>query len=264
MNPLIGVLAVSPDDEALAATLGARLGLSQLEATTAARDYPPGGILLAVQDGIPALHATGRRAPGAIVVGFEDEALAHRRRAGHNELLGRAVGWRQSRAPKILDATAGFARDAFLLADLGCDVILCERQPLMAMLLDEALRRARDCPNPWLNDVASRMHLHSDDAREFRAAPEARREVIYLDPMFPHERKAAPGKEMQLLQQLVVTSDSLLESDSAELLRWALQQDVKRVVVKRPLRAPTLGDCKPGHSLKGRAVRFDVYPCRAQ
>jgi 16S rRNA (guanine1516-N2)-methyltransferase len=38
-----------------------------------------------------------------------------------------------------------------------------------------------------------------------------------------------------------------------------LQQDVARIVVKRPLRAPHLGAVLPSHSVVGKTVRFDVH-----
>ncbi len=43
------------------------------------------------------------------------------------------------------------------------------------------------------------------------------------------------------------------------LWAWAWAQPVERIVVKRPLRAPTLGDQTPSHTLSGKAVRFDVF-----
>jgi len=50
------------------------------------------------------------------------------------------------------------------------------------------------------------------------------------------------------------------EPDSNEaLLRWALASPVARVVVKRPSRAAPLADLAPSHSIKGKAVRFDVH-----
>jgi 16S rRNA (guanine1516-N2)-methyltransferase len=204
-----------------------------------------------------------------------DKALAARRRAGHNELLGRAVGWKAALSPSVLDTTGGFGRDAFLLADLGCSVLLCERQPLMARLLQAALVRAASSGDRWLVNVCARMQLHRGDARELAGEQISSRDVIYLDPMFPLDRRAAPGKEMQVLHQLlaaqdvagqdvagqdVAGQDVAGQDDGSGLFAWALEQPVARVVVKRPRRAAALPGPAPGHSLQGRSVRFDVYP----
>ena len=51
--------------------------------------------------------------------------------------------------------------------------------------------------------------------------------------------------------------------EAERLLRWALAQDVARVVVKRPVRAGYLAGLKPSHSIAGKAVRFDVHVRRA-
>ncbi len=62
--------------------------------------------------------------------------------------------------------------------------------------------------------------------------------MIYLDPMFPaRDKSAAVKKEMALFQVLLEGGD--WQQDSDGLLLWALEQDVARVVVKRPPRAGT-------------------------
>jgi 16S rRNA (guanine1516-N2)-methyltransferase len=186
--------------------------------------------------------------------------MRHRRRAGHNELLGRAVGLRRRRDLAVVDCTAGFGRDAFVLADLGARVILCERQPLLAVLLRHALL-AGLAGDEWLRDVCGRMRLVAGDVRGLAADEIAGADALYLDPMFPAAgRRAASGKEMAVLQHLLDDDEAAAE----RLLDWALEQPVPRVVVKRPRRAPPLRPRARGHCLEGRAVRFDVYLPRRQ
>ena len=60
-------------------------------------------------------------------IAFDSATMLHRRRGGQNELLGRAVGVKAGLKPVVWDATGGLGRDAFVLADLGCRVMLCER-----------------------------------------------------------------------------------------------------------------------------------------
>ena len=82
-------------------------------------------------------------------------------------------------------------------------------------------------------------------------------DVICLDPMFPTRSKSAAVKKgMALFQRLLEGAGS---DDGGELLQWALEQDVARVVVKRPPRAPALAAGEPSHSISGKAVRYDVY-----
>jgi 16S rRNA (guanine1516-N2)-methyltransferase len=73
--------------------------------------------------------------------------------------------------------------------------------------------------------------------------------------MFPdRDKRARVKKEMALFHDLLGAGD-----DADELLKWALQQDVARVVVKRPPKAPELAGRKPSHIISGKAVRYDVY-----
>jgi 16S rRNA (guanine1516-N2)-methyltransferase len=270
----VGVASQSEADCALAQQLARRLSLDLVDGAVAGKHLDPGQALLTVTDGMPALQMTGRNAPGPVTVDFADAAMANRRRSGHNELLGKAVGWKQRSAPSVLDATGGFCRDAFLLADLGCRVLVCERNPVMATLIDCALKRAAASPDPWLRDVCARITLRGQDAVTLEPASFTQTDVIYIDPMFPLDRRAAPAKEMQVLHRLLGTEESSSGEQSsagcqypakgpegdAALLAWARAQTVQRVVVKRPRRAAAIAGAIPGHSVSGRSVRFDVYP----
>lgn len=255
-----------------------RLAVPLLDASTCAKDLEPGHAVIQFKGKVPAIQLTGRDVPGAVTVDFADKSMANRRRSGHNELLGKAVGWKQAHAPSVLDATGGFGRDAFLLADLGCRVDVCERNSAMALLFEDALARAAASEDSWLTSVVARMNLHHQDAQTLNFSVLEAVEVIYLDPMFPLDRRAAPAKEMQVLHQLLATQTPeplppggekrgvgengglAREAYDSALLAWARAQEVRRVVVKRPRRAPEIGGPSPGHSLSGKSVRFDVYP----
>jgi 16S rRNA (guanine1516-N2)-methyltransferase len=157
-----------------------------------------------------------------------------------------------------LDATAGLGRDAFVLADLGCEVALCEREAVIVELLRSGLQIASGSDDPWLAGVAQRMCLYPHDARQMAAQEMQRVDVIYLDPMFPRRAKsAAVKKEMALFQLLLEPSTDPQDADA--LLLWALRQDTARVVVKRPAKAPQLAALAPSHCISGTSVRYDVY-----
>jgi 16S rRNA (guanine1516-N2)-methyltransferase len=258
----LALLAAGSADRAAAARLAATLGLPLLpEGSTAAGcDVVP--LLLVVAGGTLALQQSGRPAPGPVAVEFGSAGMRYRRRASHNELLGRAVGTGRRAGLRVLDATAGLGRDSFVLADLDCEVTLCEREPVIAEMLAWGLRAAAVSGDPWLTAVVARMRLLGGDARNLTARELAGVEVIYLDPMFAEPgRRAAAKKEMALFQRLLGSAPD--PADDEALLRWALATDAARVVVKRPLRAPPLAGCEPSHALRGRAVRFDVHVRRA-
>lgn len=170
-------------------------------------------------------------------------------------MIAKAVGVQPGIRPRILDATAGLGRDAFVLASLGCEMTLIERQPLVAALLEDGLQRA--ALSLEVAPIAARMRLLGGNAialmQEWQGeAPQ----VIYLDPMFPHRDKSAlVKKEMRLFRPLV--GDDL---DAPALLAAALELASHRVVVKRPRKAPAIAGSRPSYVLEGKSSRYDIYP----
>lgn len=90
--------------------------------------------------------------------------LARLKRASHrNELIARAC--QTERQPFIVDATAGLGHDGLLLAWLGAQVILIERHPLLAALLQDAHTQAAQ--HPELASVMQRIHLIHAEAADY-------------------------------------------------------------------------------------------------
>ncbi|PRB75712.1 class I SAM-dependent methyltransferase [Pseudomonas sp. MYb185] len=235
----------------------ARALATHLQLPLQSADTTTAELLLQVgSDGL-SLQATAAGAPGAVRVDFVEGALAHRRQfgGGTGQMVARAVGLRGALRPRVLDATAGLGRDAFVLAALGCEVILIERQPVIAALLADGLQRAEQAGGE-VAGIAARMHLLQGDAIELMAnwsgpIPE----VIHLDPMFPHRDKSAlVKKEMRLFRPLA--GDDL---DAPALLAAALQLASHRVAVKRPRKAPAIDGPPPSAQLSGQSSRYDIY-----
>jgi 16S rRNA (guanine1516-N2)-methyltransferase len=203
------------------------------------------------------LRETGSEAAGPVYADFTAGRADHRRRfgGGSSQLIARAVGLRGAVKPRVVDATAGLGQDAFVLASLGATVTLIERSGVVGALLDDALTRAR--AHPDVGEIAARMHLGLGDAREVLEGlkgTEARPDVVYLDPMYPHRRRRAlPKKEMRVFRRLVGD-----DADAEALLQAALGCARSRVVVKRPRGAPALGARPSGH-LESKNTRFDLY-----
>jgi 16S rRNA (guanine1516-N2)-methyltransferase len=169
-----------------------------------------------------------------------------------NELLLRAIGFKHSQPLRILDATPGLGQDAYILASAGCQVTLCERSPIVAALLEDALARL-SIANP---SIAQRLHcFFADSIAHIQAQRDLPYEVIYLDPMFPSRKKSALNKISMRMLHDVVGEDN----DANALLTASLQAACRRVVVKRPLHAPALTERKADIVYSGKAIRFDVY-----
>jgi 16S rRNA (guanine1516-N2)-methyltransferase len=173
---------------------------------------------------------------------------------GRKEPLARAIGLKANPSPKVIDATAGMGREAFLLASLGCQVIAVERNPIIFVLLDDAIRRALNEPRlPFTQQQLKLVYQNSIDY--LGKIDTGLYDVIYLDPMFPaREKSAAVKKEMRVFKRLAGE-----DLDDQQLLSAALKTASQRVVVKRPNYAPPIGDIKPSFQIKSKKHRFDVY-----
>lgn len=208
------------------------------------------------------LCATGRKAPGPVAVDFVTGAAAHRRKfgGGKGQQIAKAIGVRSGFYPQVLDATAGLGRDAFVLASLGCEVRMLERNPVVYALLEDGLRRLQQAAQTdrELAPIAGLMRLEPrvESAAAWLAEQGAESiPVIYLDPMFPSRDKSAKvKKEMVAFHQLVGSDE-----DADALLAPALAACYYRTVVKRPRLAPDLAETKPNLRFEGKSGRFDVY-----
>ncbi len=193
---------------------------------------------------------------GGIYVDFVLGTMRYRRKfgGGRNEAIAKAVGIKKFYYPTIVDATAGFGRDAFILAALGCEIRLYERHAVVAALLYDGLQRgyADSEIGIWLKQRMRLLHASSIDTL-ITLSPEP--DVVYLDPMYPHRQKSAlVKKEMPILQTLVGN-----DKDSDNLLIPAMTIAKRRVVVKRPNYAPPLAAISPQAMIKTKNHRFDIY-----
>ena len=168
--------------------------------------------------------------------------------------LARAAGIKPGVRPTILDATAGRGVDGFVLASLGCRVMMCERSPILGALLEDGLERAtRDQRTAGI--VEQRIQLKLGDSRDYLHNTSETFHTIYLDPMYPDRQSSALNKQTLRTIRSLVGGDP----DGSGLLETALIKAENRVVVKRPHKAPLLSSFQPSHVIEMKNSRFDVY-----
>jgi 16S rRNA (guanine1516-N2)-methyltransferase len=186
-----------------------------------------------------------------IYVDFSSNKTSYRRKSNQSEFIIKATGLNKLKFPIIVDATAGLGGDSFVIASKGHKIHMIERSPIVSVLLEDGLKRAR--LNPEINDIANNMIFRSGDAHKLLA--NINPDIIYLDPMFPSKTKnSAVKREMQLFKMIVGA-----DIDASDLLKLSLEKATYRVVVKRPIKSPFLGDIKPSFQMLGNSSRFDIY-----
>jgi 16S rRNA (guanine1516-N2)-methyltransferase len=241
------VVATAPRFQEEADVLGGRLDcpVHAAESAPEARFYILVGDRLSVSTGSPKSGFT-------VVVDFDDVKLRQRRQAGSKDLLIRACGLHKAAhtVNTVVDTTAGFGADAWVLAGAGVQVRAYERDRLMYELLEDAHKRMT-----LEADASNLAFFHGDPALENQ---EIRADVIYMDPMFSGGlRKALSTKNMMFLQEWLSSEYSL--EDQTDVFQWALGQAQNRVVVKRSNKAGFIDQHKPTFQITGKTHRFDVY-----
>lgn len=170
----------------------------------------------------------------------------------NSELLIKAAKMKNiSREITAIDATAGLGEDAFLLAAYGYQVTLYERDPVIALLLNDALLRASKLPD--LKPVVERMKLRVADSSIVMPQENNSPDVILLDPMFPERKKSGLiKKKFQMLHCLEKPCQ-----DEEVLLQAAKSCSPKKIIIKRPVNCAPLAGQKPSYSITGRSIRYD-------
>ena len=183
-------------------------------------------------------------------IDFDKNHLDYQRRGhqGKNELIAKALGYGKG-CRKVLDLSVGMGIDSVFLMQLGFQVIGVERSPVLYALLTEAFERTE-------KEYLKSYQLYFADGLQFLQEHKGQLEIdsIYFDPMYPHKKKSAlPKQEMVVFRDLVGHDE-----DASLVLKEALSWPVRRVVVKRPMKAEEL---LPGviHSFEGKVVRYDSY-----
>lgn len=182
-------------------------------------------------------------------IDFSDAYYRHR---GGTEYLPKA--FKHMAGGSILDATAGWARDAWLLAYRGFHLTLCERHPALYLLLQQGIAHAQQIA--ITADVAARLQVEYEESEQYIHRNGANFDAIYLDPMYPQREKSAKvKKDMQILHELMTP----YPNNGDSLLLAARESGCPRIVVKRPQGAPFLANLTPHHSLNAPNTRFDIY-----
>lgn len=249
-NPRVKIAVLEDADHSQQCQqLASRLNCDLIESVDQQIDY----VLFFHEDklALKSLHQSFK----PIVIDFAAGKTWHRLQygGGRGQLIARACGLKAKQSLTVLDLTAGFAQDAFVLASLGCEVTMLERSPIVAALLEDALSRV--AKQDWFTNFS--LSLRHCDANSYLQAlkPDQTPDVIYFDPMFPDSKKTAlVKKEMRVIRDLVGE-----DADASELLEIALAKAKKRIVVKRPKLGETLTEQKPDLVFSGKSGRFDVY-----
>ena len=147
-----------------------------------------------------------------------------------------------------MDITAGWAKEAFLLLQLGCQVTAIESNPFVFYLVQENLE--------YHKIDLKQFQIKLDNSLNYLRSlknPNDYPDIIFMDPMFAGRKKSLSKKPLRILKEIVGET-----SGKQALFNLALRKAKKRIVVKRHKLEQSMGK-KLLSSFKGRSVCYDVF-----
>ncbi len=163
----------------------------------------------------------------------------------------------------ILDITAGFATDGFLLACQGAEVTLLENNLIVYQAVNDAIQRLQTTQN--LQTIINRLKIIYIDSRDFLEkciANKRQYNAIYIDPMFPVKGKTSKAKkELQLLQKLITNNTLSYDNISQinDIIKLAKQVVMEKIVIKAPKQLNKISDFQENYCIYGKTCCFYVY-----
>ncbi len=250
-------IVIAAEPSARTEQLCAQTGLARVAPTTVEQPLNSAPFHLNWENNQLTLHDCSTAQTTSVSIDFSSGKNRHRRQqgGGFGQPIARAIKARPGNCPHVCDATGGLGQDAFVFASLGCRVTVLEKSPVVYALLEDAWQRAlRD---PEIAPIARLMSVHNIDSSGLpdHWPCDTPPSVIYLDPMYPDNRKSAAAKKgMQTLQRILPAFDG-----AETLLAAAINFATSRVSVKRPRLAPPLNGAKTVGSINTPNTRFDIY-----
>lgn len=156
----------------------------------------------------------------------------------------------KKKGTKILDCTAGFGRDGFILARYGFSVTMIEKNPITILLLRNGIRKLTQ-----KFKINERLKLLYGDSYEYLRLSNELYDYIYIDFMFnKFKNSSLSSKNDEALK--LITND---RENRVRLLDIAKNKCKYRVVVKNHKHLPSIDNINPDYQVKTKLLRYDIF-----
>jgi len=162
--------------------------------------------------------------------------------------LKKAIGYGGESSKKILDCTAGLGHDAFILALLGQNVTVVEKNKGLCILFELALESLPQ--TSYFQEAKEKITIINDDSASF-VDKLFDYDVVYIDPMFKDRGAAGRSGIMSLI------SDYL--DDFTDVSDVLIRSKFNRMVIKRQKQFKQSGNISPSFILHGKSINFHVF-----
>ncbi|MBH44590.1 MAG: hypothetical protein CMD88_03960 [Gammaproteobacteria bacterium] len=151
----------------------------------------------------------------------------------------------------ILDCTAGFGKDSFILSSMGHCVTMIEKNPIVSILLNNALKRFNNT-SKFSDD--GRLLLFHGDSLDYLYNTDQVFDYAYIDFMFDSSKKTLSSKNLETLK--ILTEDY---NKKKELINLAIHKVRNRVVIKNHIKNDPIYNQKSDYTIYTKLLRYDIY-----
>ena len=162
--------------------------------------------------------------------------------------LKKAIGYGGESSKRILDCTGGLGHDAFILALLGQNVTVVDKNKGLCILFELALESLPQ--TPYFLEAKERITIINDNSASF-IDKLLDYDVVYIDPMFKDKGTAGRSGVMSLI------SDYL--DDFTDVSDVLIRSKFNRMVIKRQKQFKQSGNGSPSFILSGKSINFHIF-----
>lgn len=162
--------------------------------------------------------------------------------------LKKAIGYGGESSKRILDCTGGLGHDAFILALLGQNVTVVDKNKGLCILFELALESLPQ--TSYFLEAKERITIINDNSASF-IDKLLDYDVVYIDPMFKDKGTAGRSGVMSLI------SDYL--DDFTDVSDVLIRYKFNRMVIKRQKQFKQSGNGSPSFILSGKSINFHVF-----
>ena len=157
----------------------------------------------------------------------------------------------------ILDCTGGFARDAAILASLGNNVTLIERNPLIMSLLVNARRKIKI---DGIRNIFNRIKSRFGNCIDFIRNTNNHFDYIYFDFMFNINKSALPSKNEQFLRKIVKNDIN----ENLDIIHETIQRVRSKIIIKEHISSNDYDSFDIINTYKGKTVKYHLLEGKSE
>ena len=151
----------------------------------------------------------------------------------------------------ILDCTGGFARDTAILASLGNNVTLIERNPLIMSLLVDAREKIKSDDILY---IFSRIKIRFGNCIEFIRNTNKHFDYVYFDFMFNINKSALPSKNEQFLRKIVKNDIN----ENVDIIHETIQRVRSKIIIKEHISSNDYHNFDIINTYEGKTVKYHL------